>query len=311
MSDSSQSPLLVVAGIIRDAHGNVLLSKRPVKKHQGGLWEFPGGKVEPGETPAQALARELDEELGIHVTGSEPFMTIDHDYPDLSVRLMFRTVDDWHGEAHGKEQQPVKWFSQVQLTEVLFPEANKPVVTALQLPDRLCVTPARLPNDWRAEIQKATAAGVSLFYARLPEAPIEQIESFVEGCHALGAKVMLADNVALANRLQVDGLHLTIAGQQRFKAGLPDWNGLRSMACHNEAQLALAEQWQVDLVTLSPVQNTSSHPNASPMGWAAFQQLATGRPFSVYALGGMTDQDVATCRSNGGRGIAGISLFWS
>ena len=97
----------VVAGIIQDNQARFLLSQRPAHKHQGGRWEFPGGKVEPGETPAAALSRELEEELGIQAIDSVPFMTIDHDYPDLSVRLMFRQVTRWAGEPHGREQQPL------------------------------------------------------------------------------------------------------------------------------------------------------------------------------------------------------------
>lgn len=300
--------LLVVAGIIREQSGNrILLSQRPAHKHQGGRWEFPGGKVERGESAAQALARELHEELGIDVHASRPFMTIDHDYPDLSVRLLFREVEDWRGLPHGREQQPLDWFAPAALGALRFPQANQPVVSALSLPDQLLITPPALPDDWREHLQRALDGGVSLVYARLWPQQAEVLTSLVAQCHEADARVLVADDAALATAVQADGLHLT--GRA---ASLPqDWPGLRSMACHDAAQLARARDWQAHLVTLSPVQPTASHSGAQPLGWRNFAALATGQPFAVYALGGVGPDDLLRARECGARGVAGISRFWS
>lgn len=120
----------VAAGIImRDEQ--VFIALRSQDKHQGGCWEFPGGKVEQGEAPSVALARELAEECGIQVKQSLPFQLIRHDYSDKSVELHFFKVTDFDGEPHGKEGQQVAWVPVQQLGEFTFPEANVPIVAAL------------------------------------------------------------------------------------------------------------------------------------------------------------------------------------
>lgn len=306
-TEPERDRLLVVAGIIREHDGpRVLLSQRPAHKHQGGCWEFPGGKVEPGESPAQALSRELHEELGIDVQSSTAFMTIDHDYPDLSVRLLFREVMAWSGLPHGREQQPLDWFAPVDLASLRFPKANQPVVTALSLPDQLMITPAVLPGDWSARLQRALDAGVSLVYARLLPQDKAVLAAFVSQCHGAGARVLVADDAALASAVNADGLHLTARAGQWPQ----DWPGLRSMACHDADQLARAREWQADLVTLSPVQPTPTHAQASPLGWTQFAALASGQPFAVYALGGVGPDDLLQARHSGARGVAGIRRFW-
>ena len=302
--------LHVAAGIIRDSSGRILLSQRPEKKHQGGKWEFPGGKVEPGESPHQALARELYEELGLDVETSEPFITIDHNYPDLSVRLMFRTVDLWQGEPQAKEQQKFNWFTVPELNDLTFPAANKPVVTALNLPDGMLITPPSLPEDWQRQLSNQIKQGVSLVYVRLVEETHENISLFCAYAKELGAKILIPDDVELATQLRADGLHITSKKIDSLNGSPPTWNGLLSMACHDEAQLMLAKQWQVDMVTLSPVKKTATHPDVPAMGWQQFSDLTTGLPFSVYALGGMSLDDLPVARENGARGVAAISAFW-
>ncbi|MBM6549759.1 8-oxo-dGTP diphosphatase MutT [Marinomonas ostreistagni] len=121
----------VAAGII-ERDGQIFVALRSSDKHQGGLWEFPGGKVEADETPQAALSRELAEECGIEVQGSESFHVIRHDYSDKSVELHFYRVFDFACEPHGKEGQQVAWVSRQQLTELAFPEANVPIVDMLQ-----------------------------------------------------------------------------------------------------------------------------------------------------------------------------------
>lgn len=121
----------VVAGIIQDAQGRILISRRHDHLHQGGLWEFPGGKVEASETVRDALARELLEELALTIIAAEPFQQIRHDYPDKSVLLDFWLVREFAGEARGVEGQPVQWVSAAALRDYQFPAANVPIVEAL------------------------------------------------------------------------------------------------------------------------------------------------------------------------------------
>ncbi len=118
----------VAVGIIINPQQQILLAKRHGHLHQGGKWEFPGGKVEADETVTQALIRELKEEVGLSVTASAAFMTISHDYPDKQVLLDIHLVQDFSGEAIGVEGQQIVWVDQAQLKDYEFPEANLPIL---------------------------------------------------------------------------------------------------------------------------------------------------------------------------------------
>ncbi|MFV0278909.1 MAG: 8-oxo-dGTP diphosphatase MutT [Parahaliea sp.] len=122
----------VAVGVILDADGNILLTQRAEDAHQGGLWEFPGGKVEPGESVQQALARELHEELGIVPTASEPLIEVRHDYGDKSVLLDVHRVPVFSGVPHGLEGQPLAWVSMAELADYPLPAANRVIVEALR-----------------------------------------------------------------------------------------------------------------------------------------------------------------------------------
>lgn len=303
------SRLDVVAAIIRDDLGRVLLARRPEHKHQGGRWEFPGGKVEAGEALQHALQRELDEELGVVARSSRPFMTVDHHYPDLHVRLHFREVTDWHGEPHGREGQPVSWFAGAELGALEFPVANRPVVTALGLADQLVILPEVLPEDWRSRLVSAVASSAGLVYLRGLESSPALLSQAVELCHRAGALVLLRNDPVLLRQSGADGLHLS-ADAARGLRQRPDVS-LLSVACHNEAELDIACRLQADMVTLSPVNQTMTHADAKPLGWREFARLAVGRPFAVYALGGVGKADLDRARDHGARGVAGIRDFFS
>ena len=126
------SQVHVAVGVILDDHNRVLISRRADDAHQGGLWEFPGGKVEAGESLLEALARELREELDIHVNDSEPLLEISHDYSDKSVLLDVHVVRGFGGKPRGLENQPLAWVPASQLSDYQFPEANVPIVDAVQ-----------------------------------------------------------------------------------------------------------------------------------------------------------------------------------
>jgi 8-oxo-dGTP diphosphatase len=126
------SRLHVAVGVIVDSQNQVLISQRANSAHQGGLWEFPGGKVEPGETVQQALQRELQEELDIAVAGSEPLLEVSYDYPDKSVLLDVHVVRDYDGKARGLEGQPIAWVIPAALADYTFPAANQPILEAVQ-----------------------------------------------------------------------------------------------------------------------------------------------------------------------------------
>ncbi|MCE2572058.1 8-oxo-dGTP diphosphatase MutT [Motilimonas eburnea] len=121
----------VAAGIIINSHQQVLISRRLDHQHQGGKWEFPGGKVEAGETPEQALIRELKEEVAISVEQARHYQSISFDYPDKQVLLDFMLSQSFSGEAKGLEGQEVRWVAICELDQYIFPDANQPIVTQL------------------------------------------------------------------------------------------------------------------------------------------------------------------------------------
>ena len=157
----------VIAAVIRDGQGRILIARRPDHVHMGGLWEFPGGKLERDEPRFDGLVRELREELGISVTEARPLLDIRHDYPDKSVRLDVWLVTGFEGEAHGAEGQPVRWVSSCELDEYEFPTANSPIVRAAQLPERYLITPDVSDEaELFAGLQRAREAGIRLVQLR-------------------------------------------------------------------------------------------------------------------------------------------------
>jgi 8-oxo-dGTP diphosphatase len=142
MNASSPAAIAVVAAVILDAQQRCLLALRPKHKHQGGLWEFPGGKVEAGEAPLHALQRELHEELDLHVDRAEPLLVTTHDYGDKRVTLDVWVVCEFTGEPRGMEGQELGWYSLSELETLAFPAANVPILRELR---RLLETPAKSP----------------------------------------------------------------------------------------------------------------------------------------------------------------------
>ncbi|HHW75903.1 MAG TPA: 8-oxo-dGTP diphosphatase MutT [Xanthomonadaceae bacterium] len=133
MSEATAASVIHVAvGIVADASGAVLVTRRPDHVHQGGLWEFPGGKVEAGETVEAALRRELHEELGIAVQAAEPLLQVRHAYPDQFVLLDVWRVTAYHGEARGREGQPLVWMLPAGMADSAFPAADGPIIARLR-----------------------------------------------------------------------------------------------------------------------------------------------------------------------------------
>jgi len=121
----------VAAGVLRDARGCILITRRPPVGHAGGYWEFPGGKLQPGESPADALVRELREEIGVQVDSATPFLAYRHDYPERSVELHVFLVERYTGEPRGLEGQPLRWVSVADIPTAGLLEADLPIAEAL------------------------------------------------------------------------------------------------------------------------------------------------------------------------------------
>ncbi|WP_241546858.1 Nudix family hydrolase [Thiohalobacter thiocyanaticus] len=303
--------MAVALAVIRDAQDRILVSRRHDQAHQGGLWELPGGKCEPGEPALDALRREIREELGIRVARAEPLIRIPYRYPDREVRLEVYEVRDWSGEPQGCEGQPLRWVSVNELDGLDFPAANGPILRALQLPARYLITPEPASAEsFLAALERALAQGVTLVQLRMKQArPAALIEAAIELVHRHGARILL-NTGSLTPPPDADGIHLTAAQLLTLKQRpLPAdrWVGV---SCHTPAELARAGELGLDFAVLGPVQTTRTHPDAAPLGWDGFAAACESAVLPVYALGGMTPADVGTARSHGGQGVAAIRGLW-
>lgn len=315
MPAANAATLNVVAAIIHNHKQQVLLTYRHAKQHQGERWEFPGGKVEAKESLSEALTRELNEELGITPTHFTPFLTLTYAYPERVVRLHFYDVWQFAGEPQAREGQPMKWWPLTALPRLPFPDANVPVVRALQLPEQWFVLTAPASEAQQQLKQVLSDKKVGGVYLRgdYSETLLEGLLLLCEHANCLSllpvrnaARLELA--LSRAARLGASGVHLPerIANQLTT---LPTSPLLYSMACHTDKSLQQAERLGVDMAFLSPVKRTSSHIEVEPLGWPRFAQWAQQVAIPVYALGGLNPLDLATARANGARGIAGISGY--
>lgn len=306
----------VAAAVIRGADGKILIAKRADTQHQGGLWEFPGGKVEAEETVEAALARELNEELGITVTASRPLIQIHHDYVDKHVLLDVWEVSAFTGEPHGAEGQPLRWVTARELADYEFPAANRPIVAAARLPSEYLITPEGLETpEMLRGIQKAIAGGSRLIQLRAPGGYDPQYRDLAvdaAGLCAGKAQLMLKGPLEWLGDFPSAGWHLTAEQLRKYAARgrpFPEHRWLAA-SCHNAEELALAEQMNVDFVTLSPVQPTQTHPDAQPLGWELAGELIAGFSKPVFLLGGVGPDQRQQAWNTGAQGVAGIRAFW-
>ena len=305
----------VAAAVIRNATGKVLIAKRAADQHQGGLWEFPGGKVEANEPVVDALARELEEELGIIPQDVEPLIQIQHHYPDKSVLLDVFEVTHFSGTAWGKEGQPIQWVKNSELENYSFPAANKPIVSACQLPKTIAITPADIKGfaqlDDFLDLAFNRSAGAVML--RLPECAQSEIEALLRSAEAFCTEkgMFFSANVSveMGSHLSLQSVHLN-AKRLRELTDRSEFSGRwLSASCHSAEELEIAVAKGLDFVTLSPVLPTGSHPTVKPIGWEGFQALVKDCPIPVFALGGLSLGQQNDARELGAQGIAAISAW--
>lgn len=305
----------VSAAVLTQPGGRVLLAQRPPGKVYAGYWEFPGGKVEPGESLEAALVRELHEELGIVVTRACRWITRVFEYPHAIVRLNFFRVFDWQGEPHPHEGQVFSWQQPdaVEVTPLL--PANFPILKALSLPPLLGITHAESlgVDTFLARLDIALHNGLRLIQLRdktLPEdARLALARETVRRAHRYGARVLVNGDPALAGAAGADGVHLDSTAAARLTAR-PDYDWI-GVSCHDAAELAHAAAIEADFALLSPVLPTLTHPGAATLGWDTFSALAAASPIPVYGLGGLGRDDVVLAQSHGAHGVALLRGAWT
>jgi 8-oxo-dGTP diphosphatase len=311
------SPVHVVAGVIQDARGRILLARRTAGRDLAGLWEFPGGKVDAGETPEQALARELHEELGIRIQASTPLIAVPQAYRNKRILLDVRRIGAWTGNAVGREQQALAWAPPVKLASYPMPPADRPVVAALRQSDRYLITPEPDPcqqKTFLGNLDLALKAGVHRVQLRSlasdPGTLRPLAEEVLKRCRAAGAELLVNAHIELARALGT-GVHLRAAQCMELRERPLPAKLMVAASCHDAAELRHAEEIGVDFVVLGPVAATPSHPERRPLGWDGFARLREMVSLPIYALGGMSAADLANARAHGAQGIAAIRALWS
>ena len=306
----------VAAGVLQNTKGEVLLAQRALGSHQGGLWEFPGGKIESGEQAEETLQRELEEELGVQLKQYRPLIRVSHRYEDRKVILYTWLVSQWQGEPYGREGQSLSWVLPAELPDWPMPEADKPILLALDLPDRYLITPPSVndPDLFLRQLRKALTSGVSLLQFRVfgleePQLVNLALESRLL-CEEQGVRMLLNGPVGLARKIGAHGVHLDRRRLAAFDT-LGDLTGLLLAAsCHNAQELRQAQGCGIDFAVLSPVLPTQSHPDAKILGWKVFSDLCAHVSMPVYALGGMSADLIHKSWLHGAQGVAGIRGLW-
>jgi len=303
----------VAAGIVTRTDGRVLMAERPAGKPWAGYWEFPGGKFESGESPVVALARELHEELGIELDQAYPWITRVYDYPERRVRLHMYRVLKWHGKPHGKEGQQISWENPHAVQcEPLLP-ANDPILRYLCLPQIYAITKASKYGvaAFMERLHIALENGVRLIQVRERMVP-GQLNQFarnvVSMAHQYDAQVLINGSENMARSTGADGVHFQT--KQLMQCEKRPNVELWAASCHNREELLRAAELEVDLVVLSPVLPTQSHPGEPTLGWGKFSELCLNLPMPVYALGGMNTDLMETSMAHGAHGIAMLSGVW-
>ncbi|MDR0379797.1 MAG: Nudix family hydrolase [Candidatus Accumulibacter sp.] len=304
--------LEVSAGVLlRKTAGGVeyLLAQRPPDKVYAGCWEFPGGKLEAGESFHAALARELFEELGIVVATATPWLCREFTYPHARVFLKFFRVTGWRGEIDPREHSGIAWtrLGEPPAVAPLLP-ANGAILRALALSDAYVITHAA-GNGVEAELERlrqALTRGVRLLQLRDKTLDADVRRRFAEKVATLvdafvGVSWLVNDDEVLARSVGA-GLHLSSARLHAL-ARRPDFAWVAA-SCHTAADLAHAERLGLDFAVLGPVLPTATHPGSPGIGWGAFARLVERATIPVFALGGMKSHLLSTARCHGAHGIA-------
>ena len=314
------APIQVAVGVLRRPDGRVFAAERLPGRHLAGQWEFPGGKLEPGESARAALGRELLEEVGVEVLAARPLIRFPCEYPDRRVRLEVFEVSEWRGRPHGREGQVTDWVEPEDLRRLDLVAGAIPIINAIELPSLYLVTPEPKAEaaDFEAILRARIEAGVRLVQLRAKSMPADALVPLARRTAALaersGARVFLNADPETARAAGAHGAHLSSRALARLaerRWERPAWPGFGLAAsCHDARELALAGSLGVDFAVLSPIRPTPGHPDARPIGWEGFAGLLEPVDFPVFALGGLGPADRVAAWAAGAQGIAAIRGLW-
>ncbi len=324
----------VAVAVFIKPDGTFLLSSRPEGKPYPGYWEFPGGKIEAGESVRDALVRELIEELNVTITQATPWFTFMMHYTHATVRLHCWRVHAWQGEMLGMEGQRFEWvrLDQMKVSPTL--PGCVPIFKALALPYIYAISHANemgvepYLQHLRALWSKKSPNGTpvlgfgneiipQVLQVREKAMSRDACKAFAKAViflareceYSRDVKVLINSDISLAQEVGAAGVHLT-SGQLSTLKERPDF-ALVGASAHTRHEIERAAELKCDFVVVGPVQNTLTHPDQTPIGWAAFAELAEAAPLPCYALGGMTLSDLNTAITHGAQGVAmqrGLSI---
>ena len=305
----------VAVAVITNQQNEVLISLRLKGAHQGGLWEFPGGKLEPGESALDALKREIHEELNISIIKASPLTSIHHQYKDKAVLLDIWQVESFTGKPQGVEGQQIKWQAISNLNTKKFPAANRAIIHALKLPEKYMITGSFEDHrDFESKLETSLKNGILLVQLRCKNTTCDEYRQLVKIasslCKTYGATLLLNSGVEMFLNMQADGLHMNSKMLHYIQSRPIDDDLILSASCHTELEIKKAIKLKADIILLSPVKETRSHPGVKGIGWNKFIDIAANADVPVYALGGMVEADLKDAKLSGAQGIAAISSFW-
>ena len=298
----------VAVAVFIKPDGSFLLSSRPEGKPYPGYWEFPGGKIEPGETVLQAMKRELMEELNVAITSATPWFTFMMHYTHALVCLHCWRVTDWHGEMQGMEGQQFGWHRLDAISVAPTLPGCGPIFKALALPHIYAITNATEAGvtNYLRQLEHALDNGLKLIQVREKNMRVDELRSFasqvVKLAHARGAKVLINSGEDLARDIGAEGVHLT--AHQLTQCNIrPDF-ALVGASTHSREEIERAAELKLDFVVLGTIKPTLTHPGQVPFGWGRFVALVEATPLPVYALGGLSSADLDDAIAHGAHGVA-------
>ena len=310
----------VAVGVLIREDGGFLLAQRPEGKPMSGYWEFPGGKLEAGETVFDALVREFDEELGVHITGAHPWAQRVVVYPHATVRLhfwrSFGRAHEWNGVPVSREGQAFRWEHIDRLTTDPWLHGALPVKRWMQLSEVYAISHAAAMGIDRflARLDQRLASGaIKLLQLREPELDAPSFAVLFDEvrarCASHGVRLLVNSTHSRTLWSRADGVHIAARDLMQLDAR-PDVDWCIA-SCHDAEELARAGKLGFDAAVLGPVEPTASHPDANVLGWKVFATIAEQTAIPVYAIGGMTPDDRMRAISSGAHGVAMIRAAWT
>lgn len=317
---ATAAPIDVAVGVLIRGDDRFLLAQRPDGKPMSGYWEFPGGKLEAGESVFDALVREFDEELGVHITGAHPWTQRVVVYPHATVRLhfwrSFGRDNEWNGDPVSREGQAFRWEHIDHLTTDPWLQGAMPVKRWMQLPEIYAISHAAAMGiaEFLARLDQRLASGaITMLQLREPELDASSFESLFDEvrarCVSHGARLIVNSTHPHAFWSRADGVHMTARDLMRLDAR-PDVAWCIA-SCHDDDQLERAGALGIDAAVLGPVADTASHPGSEVLGWDRFATIASKTQIPVYAIGGLRFDDSTRALTAGAHGLAMIRATWA